>query len=245
MKKKIGKRVLTLKYEKVIKGIFIERPNRFVAEIFVDGKPTYAHVKNTGRCKELLISGAEVFLEDYIDKMKERKYRYSLVGVMKNGNMINMDSQIPNKVIEEALKSKKLILSNMENLEIIQREKTFLNSRFDFYLKDSNGKEGYLEVKGVTLEKNGIAMFPDAPTERGVKHINELIVAKEKGYEAYVVFLIQMEKIKKLTPNKETHLAFHEKLLEAKQRGVEIVVVNSKLSIDEIEVSEKGNIEFI
>lgn len=212
-----------MKYDKIVKGIFIDRPNRFVAIVNINGIEEKCHVKNTGRCKELLIPGAAVILEDYCDKMGTRKMRYSLIAVYKNNMLVNMDSQIPNAVCEEALKAKKLMLPGMDNLIVIKREKTYGSSRFDFYIEDEKGRKGFLEVKGVTLEENGTASFPDAPTERGVKHVKELIKAKHEGHYGGILFVIQMENANCFMPNDKTHKAFGDSLRQAYEEGVSII----------------------
>ena len=170
-----------MKYENICKGNFIARPNRFIAEVLIDEKKERAHVKNTGRCRELLIPGAEVYLEDFDGRMGTRKMRYSLIGVKKGEVLVNMDSQAPNKVCEEALLNGTLQLAGLGKLSLVKREKTFGDSRFDFYVEDEEGRKGWLEVKGVTLEEDGVARFPDAPTERGVKHVYELCKAVKEG----------------------------------------------------------------
>ncbi|MBR3756196.1 MAG: DNA/RNA nuclease SfsA, partial [Firmicutes bacterium] len=166
-----------MKYDNICKGKFIERPNRFIAIVEIDGKIEKAHVKNTGRCRELLVPGTTVYLEDFDGRMGTRKMRYSLIGVEKGEILINMDSQAPNKVCEEALRSGLLQLPGVETLADVKREQTYGKSRFDFRVESIEGEIGWLEVKGVTLEENGVTRFPDAPTERGVKHIEELIRA--------------------------------------------------------------------
>jgi len=212
-----------MKYDKICKGNFIERPNRFVAAVEIDGKPEKAHVKNTGRCRELLIPGATVYLEDYDGRMGTRKMRYSLIGVEKGNVLINMDSQAPNKVCEEALLSGKLHLPGMGMLTSVQREKTFGGSRFDFRVEDEEGQIGWLEVKGVTLEEDGVARFPDAPTERGVKHVTELCKAVGEGYKGYVLFVIQMPVVSHFEPNDKTHKAFGDALRKAEESGVHVL----------------------
>ena len=170
-----------MRYEKIIKAVFIERPNRFIAICRVGNEAIKVHVKNTGRCRELLITGAVVYLEDFEGRMGSRKMRYSLIGVEKvtEGGilMINMDSQAPNKAVSEALSDGTIKLPGMEESLSVKAEKTFGHSRFDFYAEDDGGHKAFIEVKGVTLEDSGIASFPDAPTERGVKHVRELIRA--------------------------------------------------------------------
>ena len=236
-----------MKYENIKAGIFKERPNRFVALVEIDNKIEKVHVKNTGRCKELLVPGATVFLQDFKDNMRNRKLRYSLISVIKKENdiLINMDSQAPNKVVEDALLSKTLTLPNMDTLTLVKREQTFENSRFDFYLEDINGKKAYMEVKGVTLEDNGTAMFPDAPTVRGVKHINELVAAKEAGYEAYILFVIQMEGMIVFTPNYKTHADFGDALSAAKHAGVHVLAYQCTVQKDSLSLDGSNEIPIV
>ena len=207
-----------MKYENITKAKFINRPNRFIAEVEIEGKKEIVHVKNTGRCKELLIPGCDVWLT--APNSPGRKTKYDLVAVRKsNGLLINMDSQAPNKVVKEWLQTK--------NFDVVIPEYTFGDSRIDFYMEkisNENTSEKYLmEVKGCTLEKEGIGYFPDAPTERGVKHIKELIKAYEMGYHAALLFVIQMDGITEVRPNIETHPQFGKILEEAKQVGVEVI----------------------
>ncbi len=206
-----------MQYPNITKAIFIDRPNRFIAHVTVDGHDETVHVKNTGRCKELLIPGCTVYLT--ASENPSRKTRYDLVAVIKdNGLLINIDSQAPNKVVLEYL--------HTQNYDVIIPEYTYGESRIDFYMekKRSQGKvEKYLmEVKGCTLERSGIGYFPDAPTERGVKHIHELIKAKKEGYHAILAFVIQMEGISQVRPNIETHPEFGDAMEEAKVAGVEV-----------------------
>ncbi|MBQ7958070.1 MAG: DNA/RNA nuclease SfsA [Clostridia bacterium] len=225
-----------MEYEKIIKGEFISRPNRFIAEVLVDGVKETVHVKNTGRCRELLTDRAEVYLS--VSSNPARKTKYDLVAVKKGDKLINMDSQIPNDVAEEWLRKGKLFSSDA----VIRREVTYGKSRFDFYIEDS-GRKIFLEVKGVTLENDGIAMFPDAPTERGVKHISELISLKNEGYEAYIMFVIQIEDVTGFMPNDVTHKAFGDKLREAEKAGVKVLVMNCKVTENSIELYK--NIPFL
>ena len=232
-----------MRYEKVIRGKFMERPNRFVAEIAIEGKPVKAHVKNTGRCRELLVEGAEVILEDFRGRMGKRKLEYSVIGVEKvtpRGTMlVNMDSQAPNKAIGEALRSGRLRIGAMGRAVTVKGEYVYGGSRLDFYVNDAEGKEALVEVKGVTLEENGVAMFPDAPTERGVKHIRELMRAVEEGYSACIVFVIQMKGVKAFTPNDRTHSAFGRALREAAKAGVEIMAWDCAVREDSMELGEQ------
>ncbi len=212
-----------MEYKNIVKGKFISRPNRFVAEVEINGEIFSAHVKNTGRCRELLIPGAVVYLEDFSGRMGSRRLRYSLICVMKGNTLVNMDSQAPNKVVREALQSGALRLPGMGALRTVKAEIPYGISRLDFYAEDKDGKRGLVEVKGVTLEKDGTAMFPDAPTERGVRHIEELCRAASEGYCAVIVFVIQMQGISLFTPNYKTHPAFGEALRKADSCGVHIL----------------------
>ena len=220
-------------YSQIKKAVFIDRPNRFVANVLLDGKRETVHVKNTGRCRELLTEGCEVVL--YESDNESRKTKYDLVAVYKKRNgkpplLINMDSQIPNDVVGEWLAKGNLFSENA----IIRREVKHGNSRFDFYVVDGDRK-AFLEVKGVTLEENGVAMFPDAPTERGIKHINELADAVTQGYEAYIVFVIQMKEIREVRPNDLTHKAFGDALRQAEKNGVRILAFDCKIEEHAIE----------
>ncbi|MEE0946128.1 MAG: DNA/RNA nuclease SfsA [Acutalibacteraceae bacterium] len=213
-----------MKYDRVIKATFVNRPNRFIAKVIVDGKEETAHVKNTGRCKELLIKGCNVYLNESDNPL--RKTKYDLIAVEKikdNGSclLINIDSQIPNSVAEEFIKNGNLFSKNA----VIKREVTYNNSRFDIFVEDEKEK-AFVEVKGVTLENDGIAMFPDAPTVRGVKHVTELIDAKRNGYRAIILFVVQMKGVNSFKPNVITHPQFAEILKEAKNTGVEIYAVD-------------------
>ncbi len=225
-----------IKYQKVKEGVFIERPNRFIATVFVDGKEEFVHVKNTGRCKELLIKGAKVYLS--VSDNPDRKTKYDLIAVEKITKnktiLINMDSQIPNDVTEEWLKANNILFSSKA---VIRREVKYKNSRFDFYIEDGDRKV-FLEVKGVTLEKGGVAMFPDAPTERGIKHINELMSCLNDGYEAFILFVIQMKGVNEFAPNDITHYAFGEALRNAAKKGVKILAVDSVVTKETIFIDE-------
>ena len=219
-----------MKYEKIVEGKFISRPNRFIAYVEIDGREEIAHVKNTGRCKELLTPGATVYLE--VSPNPQRKTKFDLVAVYKGDTLVNMDSQAPNKVALEFLKE-----SGMFSLKAkFKPEYKIGASRIDIFVSDGE-RRALVEVKGVTLEENGIAMFPDAPTERGIKHINELIEAKKHGYESYILFVIQMKGIKSFTPNYKTHKEFGDALKKANDAGVKIlaydcIVDTNMLKID-------------
>lgn len=209
-----------MKYQTICKGKFIERPNRFVAIVEIQGQKQQVHVKNTGRCKELLLPGAEVYLEDFRSRMGKRKMQYSLIGVKKGDLLINMDSQAPNQVVKEALLQGNLQLPGMESLQLVKGEQRFGESRLDFYVEDQKGQQGFIEVKGVTLEENGIAKFPDAPTQRGVRHIQELIRAQKEGLFTFILFVVQMKGICLFRPNDATHPQFGDALREAEKHHV-------------------------
>lgn len=216
-------------YENIKKGTFISRPNRFIAEIMIDGKTEICHVKNTGRCKELLTYGATVIVQE-ISKA-ERKTKFDLIAVYKGDMLINIDSQAPNKVFYEWLKN------YFKDVRYIKPEAKYKNSRFDFYIEAEN-KKIYAEIKGVTLEENGVVLFPDAPTERGIKHINELIECKKEGFEAFIFFVVQMEKARFFTPNKKTHPEFASALKKAKENGVNIICVTCSVKEAELKIKD-------
>jgi len=216
-----------MKYTHIVKGTFLNRPNRFIAHVLIHGKEEVVHVKNTGRCKELLLPGVEVILDR--PDSPNRKTTYDLVAVYKQGiGLVNMDSQAPNKVVAEWLKS--------YNPEYIKPEYTYGKSRIDFYMEDK-GKKILMEVKGVTLEREKTAFFPDAPTERGVKHIRELAEAVKAGYECYLAFVIQMEGVHEVYPNVETHPEFGVALEEAKLAGVKILYLGCKVEEDGLSIN--------
>ena len=225
-----------MKYRHIEKAVFISRPNRFIADVMIGGKKERVHVKNTGRCRELLREGAAVYLER--SENPDRKTAYDLVAVEKLRDglpplLINMDSQIPNSAAEEWLKRGKLFSEQA----VIRRECTYGASRFDFKIED-DGKTSFLEVKGVTLENDGIASFPDAPTERGVKHIYELIRAAGEGYGAYLLFVIQMKEITEFRPNDEMHREFGDALREARKAGVNILAYDCIVKPDSIVIDK-------
>lgn len=214
----------------ILKVKFVKRPNRFQGYVIIDGKEELVHVPNTGRCKEILIPGCDVILRQ--EDNPNRKTKYDLIAAYKGEKLINIDSHIPNKVVEEALKLKNI--DKLKGYTTILREKTFGNSRFDFKLADDNGQEYFLEVKGVTLEESGNSRFPDAPTERGCKHLLELVEVCKSGKGAGVLFLIQMENIKTFRPNDETDKKFGEALRFAQSNGVDIFAYQCKLSENSI-----------
>lgn len=223
-----------MRYDNCLKGVFIERPNRFIAYVDVDGEVETCHVKNTGRCRELLIPGASVWLEE--KPAENRKTKYDLVAVEKGDLLINMDSQAPNKAAEEYLRRE------FPDMISLQREVSYKSSRFDFYMETKDGGM-FIEVKGVTLEKDGVAMFPDAPTLRGVKHIKELTGCLSEGYRAMILFIIQMKGVRLFIPNYETHAYFGEALKKAARAGVQIEAVGCIVTPDSMTVNEKIKIK--
>ena len=223
-----------MKYTNIHKATFVSRPNRFIAECVINGETVVAHVKNTGRCRELLLPGATVYLDEPVGK--DRKTKYDLVAVEKllpdrEVILINMDSQAPNNVAEEFLLSGNLF----PNAINIRREFTVGKSRFDFRIEEAE-RVIFLEVKGVTLENNGVASFPDAPTERGIKHIDELCKLKKQGYGAAILFVIQMKGIREFSPNDLTHKAFGDALRRAASHGVDIYAYDCVVDIDSIDI---------
>lgn len=218
-----------MRYQWVIPGKFLSRPNRFIALVEVGGETVVAHVKNTGRCKELLVPGVTVYLQRA--DAPARKTLYDLIAVEKGSLLINMDAQAPNKVFAEWARS-----GVLSGLTLLRPETTWGSSRFDFYW-ESAAEKGFVEVKGVTLERDGGAYFPDAPTERGVKHLKELTAARQQGYQAAVCFVIQMKGVDFFSPNDETHPEFGDTLRMAARSGVDIwaydcLVTPDTLSID-------------
>ncbi len=222
-----------MKYDNIVTGRFLTRPNRFIAHIEIDGEVSVCHVKNTGRCKELLTEGAEVYLET--SKNPERKTKYDLIAVKKGNTLINLDSQAPNKVFYEWAR-----VYFGEKVKMTP-EKRYKNSRFDYYIEKEDQKI-WVEVKGVTLEENGVARFPDAPTERGIKHLKELCDAVAEGYTAYMVFVVQMKGIKYFEPNIITHKAFGDALEKAHESGVNILCIDCKVTPDTLVADKLLNV---
>ena len=223
-----------MRYQKIKQGKFISRPNRFIAVVEIEGLTETVHVKNTGRCRELLISGCRVYLSCPENPL--RKTKYDLVAVDKqlpNGDhlLINMDSQIPNDIAEEWLRKGALFSKNAT----IRREVFHGDSRFDFYVEDGSQK-AFLEVKGCTLEQDGLALFPDAPTVRGVKHLQELTTCAEQGYAAYVLFVIQMKGVREFSPNDTMHPEFGQALRRAQKAGVQILAMDCTVTPDSIDI---------
>lgn len=221
-----------MKYERIVKGTFLERPNRFIAYVEIAGKKEIVHVKNTGRCAELLRPNATVYLQQADNP--ERKTQWDLISVEKGNRMVNMDSQVPNKVVEEWIRKGNLF----PNATLIKPEATYKKSRFDLYVEEGERKI-FVEIKGVTLEQDGIVRFPDAPTERGVKHVQELCEAVKEGYEAYVFFVIQMKDVKYFAPNMMTHVAFGEALRQAEKCGVQVLAYDCEVESDSIAIAKE------
>ena len=208
-----------MQYAHVRPAVFQARPNRFVARVLLDGKEETVHVKNTGRCRELLVPGARVYLAE--GDNPARKTRYDLVAVEKGELLVNLDSQAPNKVFAQWARSGGF----RPGLTLLRPETTWGNSRFDFYWEDAAGQRGFVEVKGVTLEEEGHVRFPDAPTLRGVKHLEELVRARAEGYETAVCFVVQMEGMVDFAPNDATHPAFGAALRRAAAAGVTVLAM--------------------
>ena len=276
-----------MKYNQVVPGTFLQRPNRFIAHVLINGKEEICHVKNTGRCRELLIPGCTVYCA--VSDNPQRKTKYDLIAVEKiiesqtifanagitsqygkstpeahSTLLVNMDSQAPNAAVKEWLQSG---ASPFQKIDFLKPEYKYGNSRFDFYLEcktetkrtgvSSNSTEKaeampvptenettrsrkiFLEVKGVTLEDNGIVLFPDAPTERGVKHVRELIRCHEEGFETYVLFVVQMERAMYFTPNRKTHPQFADALCEAKNAGVQLLAYTCKVTPDVMKIDKE------
>lgn len=220
-----------MNYSHTVKARFLDRPNRFVAHVELDGQTETVHVKNTGRCRELLVPGYEVILEE--GQNPARKTRYDLISVCKEGRWINMDSQAPNKAAEEWLLKGGFFPEDIS----VYRERKYGNSRFDLYI-ESPVRKAFMEVKGVTLEEDNIVRFPDAPTERGIKHVRELIRCMKDGYEAYLLLVIQMKDVRYFEPNRETHPEFGETLKAAADAGVHILAYDCAVTEDSIKICD-------
>ena len=224
-----------MKYGKIIEGRFLSRPNRFIAFCEIDGAVETVHVKNTGRLKELLVPGAQVYLE--LSDKPERKTRFSLVTVQEGKRLVNIDSNAPNRVVEEAVKSGALKLPGMPRVDLVKSEHGYGKSRFDLYL-EGGGRKAFMEIKGVTLEKDGVAMFPDAPTLRGAKHVHELISARNEGYLAYLLFLIQMKGVRCFTPNDEMHRVFGDAVRLAAENGIHVLAYDCHVEPDSLTIAD-------
>ena len=222
-------------YPNMVPGTFCARPNRFIAHVEIDGREEICHVKNTGRCKELLIPGTRVWCQHHDDP--NRKTKWSLIAVEKGNRLINMDSQIPNKLAYDYV--------NQGGLgcipDLLKAEKTYGTSRFDLYY-EAGDRKGFVEVKGVTLEQDGIARFPDAPTQRGRKHLLELQRAAAEGYEAWVLFVIQMSDIRHFEPNTATDPDFAEALRQVSQNGVNVRAVECAVTPDRLVITKEKQV---
>lgn len=220
-----------MKYTQIVPGRFVSRPNRFIAHVEIGGREQVAHVKNTGRCRELLMPGAVVYLQDHGKDHPGRKTRYDLVAVEKGDLLVNMDSQAPNKVFAEWA-----VAGGFHGLTLLRPETAWGSSRFDFYW-ESPQERGFVEVKGVTLERKGHARFPDAPTQRGVKHLEELVLALREGYRADVCFVLQMEDMTCFSPNDDTDPAFGEALRRAAAAGVGLLAMECRVTPDTLTIT--------
>lgn len=226
-------------YSAIVPAVFLDRPNRFIAHANLGGETVICHVKNTGRCRELLLPGTTVYLQDFGPDHSSRKTRYDLIAVekLRPGQaplLINMDAQAPNQVFAEWARSGQFV----PGLTLLRPETTWGSSRFDFYYETEGRVRGFVEIKGVTLEENGIAAFPDAPTLRGIKHLDELAAAVAQGYRCHVCFLIQMAGMRMFCPNERTHPAFGEALRRAAQAGVEILAMGCRVTPDRLEIDQ-------
>lgn len=222
-----------MKYHNISEAKFLSRPNRFIAYVELNGERTRVHVKNTGRCRELLRENVSVYLEK--SENPERTTAYDLVAVEKADRLVNIDSNAPNKVVEEWLYKKLLF----PDLTIVRPETVYRNSRFDFYLETASGRKIFMEVKGVTLENDNQAAFPDAPSERAVKHVEELMLAKEEGYEAYILFVIQMKDTESFSPNRDAQPVFGDTLLKARRAGVKVLAYDCEVEKDSLELRKE------
>ena len=219
-----------MRYTNIMAGKFLARPNRFIAHVEIAGREEIVHVKNTGRCKELLLPGATVYVQHFPEG--KRKTKYDLIAVERQNLLINMDSQAPNKVVQEWLMEQE----PFGKITYLKPECKHGDSRFDFYL-ETEAKKMFIEVKGVTLEEKGVVMFPDAPTERGVKHVQELCHCLEQGYEAAIVFVVQMSGMRYFTPNRRTHAAFAEALERAEACGVRMLALSCEVTSESLAIN--------
>ena len=221
-----------MKYDNIRPAVFVSRKNRFVALVEIDKEIVLCHVKNTGRLRELLVPGAEVYVQEHDNA--ERKTKYSLIAVKKGERVVNIDSLAPNKVFYEWVENGGFC----DGVTLLKPESTYKNSRFDCYIETEKRKM-FVEVKGVTLERDSVALFPDAPTERGVKHLNELCECIKDGYEACIVFVVQMKGPLSFSPNVQTHKEFADCLVKCHKSGVEIVCVDCNVTPETLEISHK------
>lgn len=222
-------------YKNMSRAVFVNRPNRFIANVLIDGVPAIAHVKNTGRCRELLIPGATVLVQK--SESPTRKTAYDLISVYKGERLVNIDSAAPNRVFSEWLQAGGL--GRIPTL--LKPEQRFGDSRFDFYFEQGE-RRAFAEVKGVTLEENGVARFPDAPTQRGVKHLLGLMDCLKQGYEAYAIFIIQLQGVSYFEPNRNTHLVFAETLEQAERTGVRLLALDCRVTEEGLTAGESVEI---
>ncbi len=213
-----------MRYENMVPGIFLRRPNRFIAHVSIDGREVVCHVKNTGRCRELLVPGAAVWCQKA--QNPQRKTKFDLIAVQKGERLINMDSQAPNAAAKEWL-----LAGGLGEIQDLRPETVWEDSRFDFSFR-KDGKDCFLEVKGVTLENDGVCAFPDAPTQRGARHLQGLARLAQRGYGAWALFVIQMPEVKYLHPNDATDPAFGKALREAAQAGVQLLAMDCDVRAD-------------
>lgn len=216
-------------YENILPAVFVDRPNRFIAHVELNGRLEVCHVKNTGRCRELLIPGCRVYVQH--QPSPTRKTAYDLIAVEKGERLLNMDANAPNRVFNEYVRAGRFL----RGWSVIRPETTHGDSRFDFYL-ESPGHRLFAEVKGVTLEDDGVMRFPDAPTERGVKHLEGLARCVQEGYEAWAVFVIQTEDVRWMEPNRRTHPAFADAMRQAVQAGVHLLALDCHTEPDRLEI---------
>lgn len=227
-----------MRYDNILPAVFLARPNRFIAHVALNGETVVCHVKNTGRCRELLVPGCTVYLQDFGPDCTRRKTRYDLIAVEKARPgkpplLVNMDSQAPNKVFAEWAGSGGFL----PGLTLLLPERTWGSSRFDFYYETAEGTRGFVEVKGCTLEENGLASFPDAPTQRGVKHLDELAKAMDAGFSAHVCFILQMEGMNLFSPNERTHPEFGEALRRSAACGVDVRAMECSVTPDSLTIT--------
>ena len=225
-----------MKYKNTVRAEFCDRPNRFIAHVKINGVMETVHVKNTGRCRELLVPGCPVILEK--SDNTARKTAYDLISVCKEGRWINMDSQAPNQAAAEWIQGGGLFPEEVS----VYRERKYGNSRFDIYI-ESPERKACIEVKGVTLEENNIVRFPDAPTERGLKHVEELAECMQDGYEAYLLFVIQMKDVRKFQPNWNTHHRFGDALKAAREAGVRILAMDCMIGEDFMRIQDPVEVD--
>ncbi len=222
---------MAMEYPNIVEGTFLSRPNRFIAQVEIGGREETCHVKNTGRCKELLVPGCTVYLAR--SDNPARKTKYDLVTVQKGERLINMDSQAPNKVVQEWLEQ-----GGLPGVTLVRPETKYDQSRFDFYFEQGSRK-AFMEVKGVTLEDGGVVRFPDAPTARGSKHLHELVKAHREGYDVYLFLVVQMADVDHFEPNWRTDPDFGQSLLEAQDHGVQILCYDCDVTPKTLKIGKK------